>query len=121
MTSDSLFPKELLSHPPTRPLSPKFLFLERLGWRGVGDDRVKQVLWSFDHHHGLVYIRGDSTKIIIVPKYLTKYSRVWLTNGSLLLVCTTNNKGGAHLPPPLGVTSFRLGFHVRFTKKRISL
>jgi hypothetical protein len=53
MTSDALFSKELLSHPPTdRPPAPKFLFLERLGWRGVEDDGVKQVHSSFDHRVG---------------------------------------------------------------------
>lgn len=63
MTSDALFPKELLSHPllaslppnfffwrgwvikssPTRLPFPKFLFLERLSWREVEDDGLKQV------------------------------------------------------------------------------
>ncbi len=100
MTSDAFFPKELLSHPPIAPPSPKFLFLERLGWRGVEDDGVKQVHSSFDHQHGPHTLEVTPPKIIIVPKYLTKYSRVWLTNGSLLLACTTNNKGRAHAPWP---------------------
>ncbi len=72
MTSDALFPKELLSHPllaspppnfffwrgrvikssPTRLPFPKFLFLERLSWREVEDDGLKQVDSSFDDQHG---------------------------------------------------------------------